>query len=176
MCRAIANSLRRGLGAIALALVFADGYAFADPSGEAVLLSDNAFLMQLSGGSDAANRASLLQKGELNKAEITQSENSQHLLIANQLGARNSLNVAQSGIGGANLLGLVQSGQENHADIYQDGVENQAAIVQRGDGNDLRLVQEGGQNSIAMAQFGDQLTLSIRQTGTMSMAITQTGF
>lgn len=166
---------------------------------------DGVFVEQIGSNNDGvftqsnnAQNAEVLQDGDNNTVEVTQSGDGDHFAGIEQTGNANNVDVAQSGAvqgvalitqdGNANtallaqndtgLIGsgaaIAQTGANNLATLIQDGSDNQAVLTQSGDNNTMTATQLGDGNALEWTQNGNGLPdMMIVQTGGATAIVTQ---
>lgn len=141
----------------------------------------------------------VVQNGDQNAAEVTQSAPGTHYAKIAQDGDRNDMTASQDGPGQTVLLlgqdgngntaaisqtdngslysaaAILQKGNDNNLILVQDGDDNQARLTQDGDDNLMTATQLDAGNRLEWTQNGSGLSdLEITQTGGAAMQITQT--
>ena len=111
--------------------------------------------------------ARVVQDGNHNESDVTQSGSGSAYASALQDGEQNFNRIQQAGPG-QNVVYLTQSGNGNWAWSNQDAagaIHNGARMTQTGNDNDMMLVQEGSDNRALLSQTGDGNGMTAVQTG-----------
>ncbi|MDQ8754815.1 hypothetical protein RCO27_01115 [Sphingosinicella sp. LHD-64] len=110
---------------------------------------------------------SIRQDGERNLTTVTQGGDATSYGNVVQTGNENEANLSQRG-SGINALYLTQTGIGNRAlaqQTGQSGALNGAVLTQAGTFNEMNLLQEGSDNRAALAQDGNGNQMTAAQTG-----------
>jgi len=120
------------------------------------------------------------QTGDLNFANLDQSGSGQNVVYASQDGTGNWMWSNQSALGSIfNGAELTQTGNYNDMQLDQEGSDNLAVLTQQGDNDAMTATQLGDGNRLTWIQDGSNLSdLQITQTGAAQaggqLMITQT--
>lgn len=164
MAKPIPHLIRSG--ALAAALVAMPSFAQSEPT-------RGVFVTQIGDGSratidqqNADSLATVVQDGNDNQLDLTQTGSAAHSARIAQDGDGNLVDAAQDGDGTTDLA-LLQEGNSNSAVVLQRetaaGATTGAEIVQSGNGNRIILAQDGSDNDASLTQLGDGNTMSATQ-------------